>query len=164
MDFAFTKIFSCSMYWKDQILPMMDRGIGIERVATIYVPKIPASALNLQYFHKIKEPYEKETIDTIARKPLLFSIYLGEKDLYKSLLANKEKVREKFNPRIQQPNQKRYPGLQHVAIHCSASREEAQREYKAWKNYLFHEEGRDIKRMLDFHGVKSLDKNKQEHN
>ena len=126
MEKIFVMIKPWSIQHREDIFSELDK-VG-KRLETIEVDSIPRAAITTQHSKYQEESFFQLLIDDLIGKPSVIILYKGNQDEF-----NKQKtiLRKRFGRDITPQ-----PPLQRNALHISSSRQEFERDYNAWEEYL----------------------------
>lgn len=122
----FVMIKPWGLHHADEIFRTLDE-TG-KRLETIKVDHIPEQAVRLQHVQYKDEPFFQLMIQDLADQQCIIALYKGNQDEFN---LQKSYLRERFGGEIIP-----LPPLKRNALHISASEQEFNRDFNAWRNYL----------------------------
>ena len=126
MGKVFVMIKPWSIDHSKRILSELD-GIG-RRLETIEVDSIPEEPIRLQHIKYEGESFFGLMISDLVGQQCIIAFYEGDQDLFN---RQKKILRDRFGGDIVP-----LPPLKRNVLHISASEQEFDKDYNAWRNYL----------------------------
>jgi len=126
MEKIFVMVKPWSINYSEKIFCELDL-IG-ERLETKAIKSIPKEAVRLQHIEYKDASFFQLMINDLTGKKCVIALYEGNQDVFNK---QKEILRERFGRDIVP-----LPSLKRNVLHISASKQEFDRDFNAWRDYL----------------------------